>query len=121
MSTGTKFTGSTICWSTDGTKQRNYESGLFMGVGSCHLNNDPNEIQMKSHLVTKAGWYPGYHGLLYQGNAVLRVQSKKIAVWVRAGACCLLDAGTIPPSPPLSTHVSACSPHPALDLMTAPC
>ena len=93
-STGKQFTGDLVCWSptlSAGLKQRSYEGGLFMGDGnSCHLDNDANEIQMKSHYVSSGGWHSGQHGLLDHG--ALQVKSKKIAVWVRGGALvCMID------------------------------
>jgi len=80
---GKKFAGSIICWIGSGTSARGYEPGLFMGTGSsCHLNNDANEIMMKSHYRNAKGWYGGMHALLNSGR--LQHSSGKIAVWVRA-------------------------------------
>merc|ERR1712187_104715 len=80
---GKKFTGSTICWipASKKTSVRGYEPGLFMGKGSCHLNNDANEIMVKSHYVNSKGWYGGQHALLNSG--ALQTKSGKIAIWVR--------------------------------------
>ena len=76
------FTGSIICWISSGTSARGYEPGLFMGTGgSCHLNNDYNEIMVKSHYRNAKGWYGGMHGLLNSG--ALQVKSGKIVMWVR--------------------------------------
>merc|ERR1712127_84599 len=81
-STTKTFYGSIICWITSGTSARGYEPGLFMGSGSsCHLNNDYNDIMVKSHYVNGAGWYGGMHALLNSG--ALQVKSGKIAMWVR--------------------------------------
>ena len=76
------FYGSIICWISSGTSARGYEPGLFMGSGgSCHLNNDHNDIMVKSHYVNSKGWYGGQHALLKSGR--LQAQSGKIAIWVR--------------------------------------
>ena len=83
------FGGTTICWITSGTSSRGYEPGLFMGKGSCHLDNDHDEIMVKSHYVNSKGWYAGQHALLNSGS--LQAKSGKIAIWVRnRGALCLL-------------------------------
>ena len=78
-----KFNGSTICWipASRQTGGRGYEPGLFMGVGSCHLNNDANELMVKSHYRNAKGWYSGQHALLSSG--ALQMKSGKIAIWVR--------------------------------------
>jgi len=89
-STGKQFTGDMVCWLPSGTAatlgsrgKTGYEGGLFMGDGgSCHLDNDNNEIMMKSHYTSSGNWYGGMHGFLTSG--ALQVGSKKIAVWVRA-------------------------------------
>merc|ERR1712032_1260960 len=79
-----KFSGSTICWIPGSKKTgvRGYEAGLFMGRGSCHLDNDGNEIMVKSHYTNAKGWYGGQHALLNSGS--LQAKSGKIAIWVRA-------------------------------------
>ena len=76
------FYGSIICWISSGTSARGYEPGLFMGSGgSCHLNNDHNDIMVKSHYTNAKGWYGGQHALLNSGS--LQAKSGKIAMWVR--------------------------------------
>ena len=76
------FYGSIICWISSGTSARGYEPGLFMGSGgSCHLNNDANDLMVKSHLRNAKGWYSGQHALLNSGS--LQAKSGKIAMWVR--------------------------------------
>ena len=74
------FGGTTICWITSGFS-RGYEPGLFMGRGSCHLDNDHDEIMVKSHYTNAKGWYGGQHALLNSGS--LQAKSGKIAIWVR--------------------------------------
>merc|ERR1712032_1504652 len=74
------FGGTTICWITSGFS-RGYEPGLFMGRGSCHLDNDHDEIMVKSHYTNAKGWYGGQHALLNSGS--LQAKSGKIAMWVR--------------------------------------
>ena len=74
------FGGTTICWITSGFS-RGYEPGLFMGKGSCHLDNDHDEIMVKSHYTNAKGWYGGQHALLNSGS--LQAKSGKIAIWVR--------------------------------------
>ena len=82
QSTTKTFSGGIICWIAAGTDARGYEPGLFMGSGgSCHLNNDHDDIMVKSHYVNKNGWYGGMHALLNSGS--LQVKSGKIAMWVR--------------------------------------
>ena len=77
---GSSIFGETICWVPDWTP-RSYEGGLFMGSGSCHMNNDVSITQLKSHYATSSGWYAPQHSLLLSN--VLQVPYSKIAVWVR--------------------------------------
>ena len=82
QSTDKTFSGRIICWISSGTSARGYEPGLFMGSGgSCHLNNDANDLMVKSHLRNAKGWYSGQHALLNSGS--LQAKSGKIAMWVR--------------------------------------
>ena len=56
QSTRKTFSGRIICWISSGTSARGYEPGLFMGSGgSCHLNNDHDDIMVKSHYVNSKG------------------------------------------------------------------
>ena len=83
--TTTNFRAGTICWCTR-VESRGYEGGLFMGEGgSCHLNNDNNEVMIKSHYTymhnNALSWYPHRHGFLKQNT--LQVQHNAIMLWVR--------------------------------------
>merc|ERR1711937_771328 len=50
-------------------------------MGSCHLDNDGDEIMVKSHYRNAKVWYSGQHALLNSG--ALQAKSGKIAMWVR--------------------------------------
>ena len=82
--TATSFGAGTICWCTR-LDTRGYDGGLFMGEGSCHLNNDHSKVMMKSHYTHMhnniLSWYPGRHGFLKQST--LQVQHNAIMLWVR--------------------------------------
>ena len=83
-----------ICWALMSPGgNRGYEEGLFMGGiysinNPCHLANDNNMVQMKSHYANANGatgvstaWYAGQHSLL---NAnIIQVSANRIAIWVR--------------------------------------
>ena len=84
----TTFTGERICWLKSDSTIRVYEAGLFMGtdteqIGSytCHMNNDANIVQMKSHYVYSGSWNSARHSLLTE--AALQVPHKAIQIFVR--------------------------------------
>ena len=81
----TSFRASRLCWNTKDGTERGYEGGLFLGVGSCHLDNNHSEVMLKSHFVnmTKGAltWYIGAHGFLR--NSVFQLPHDAIMLWVR--------------------------------------
>lgn len=87
------FTGKIICW---GNKVKHsyrfYDHGLHVGSPAsahkpCLLDNNQNEVMLKSHYATlqgsplKARWDMAQFGFL--GAQYVQVPNKRIAIWVR--------------------------------------
>jgi len=79
-----------VCWSLNSraVERAGYEEGLHMGGNSqgsvaCHLDNIPNQVQMKSHITSGDGtaWYTTQIPMLAQDN--FKQGSSAIGVWVR--------------------------------------
>jgi hypothetical protein len=81
---------SILCWEAfdlqTGGNGRVYESGLHAGKGNCHLDNDNNEVQWKSHYSygwpgPGVHWYGGHHSLLWASP--IQVVHHRQAIFVR--------------------------------------
>ena len=102
------FKGAFICWIPQNLQRlhRGFEAGLFMGSADnvpdercrkfCHLDNDKNQIQLKSlyaksvdYYSDQSEWYKNNQRLsLVDNQGTTNFRSEKIAIWVRAtGAC----------------------------------
>jgi len=86
--TGHSWSGTALCWTCS---RHGYEGGLHFGQAAygnrCHLANNNNEVQLKSHMgrcstCSSCSYYGDKsHGFLKRG--ALQVQSDKIAIWIR--------------------------------------
>ena len=81
-----------ICWipsdaSTKAVNRHGYEPGLFMGTdaqyGKCHLDNDKDQFQLKSHYVTYGSWYHSPWAMV-DHSGQFSFDAKKVAIWVRS-------------------------------------